>query len=221
MSDRRSDLNRVVAGITAALGTVSLAWTFYDYSYGLSDMWNGISQTTLYYTHWANALVILVFGAIAFGSERAARSSMIGHVFVMIAILVMHYWILRGLPDFLRSPFRSKVIHGLLPLLIAVYWLIFVDKKCLNWRDPLKWTALPIAYTVYGLLRGALTGEYAYDVGNVNNLGYRKVLTVIGATFVFAVMLGYLLLGLGKLLSGHSRRDIAHPWPSDSINSQS
>lgn len=191
---------RLLAALVSVLSLVALGGTVYDYSFGFDAVLRGMIDTTLYYTHWATAIVAAVFAAIAFGIHRAGRSRVIGHVIIMMMILLGHYWYFRGLGDFVESPLRSKLVHGVLPVLIATYWLLFTDKCRLTWRNPIEWTAMPLLYTCHAIVRGALTGEYAYDVGDVDALGYAKVLALVGLTIVLSLVAGYLLLGIDRLL---------------------
>lgn len=207
----------IIAGGAAALATVALLGTFYDYSYGLDALLLGFSQTTLYYTHWATGLVMVIFGHAAITGRTPPRA--IGHALITFSILVLHYWFFRGFSDFVTSPWRSKIVHGLIPALICTYWIAFVDKRRLDWLDPIRWTAFALTYTVYALARGALTGEYAYDVGDVSKLGYLKVLALIGGTILFSLVFGYLLVSVTKVQSPVGCDAI--PTPATCVESQS
>jgi hypothetical protein len=57
----------------------------------------------------------------------------------------------------------------------------------------------PLAYAVYSLLHGAVTGFYPYPFINVSNLGYDKV-------FIDMAVLVLVFLGLGLGLIGIDRR---------------
>ena len=162
-------------------------------------------------------MTALVFGCVFVNWSRFSRADVIGHIFVSLTILVAHYWIFAGWENFIHSPLRSKIVHGLLPALVLAFWICFADKRELSWRSPLAWTAFALTYTIYALIRGALTGEYAYDVGNVNHLGYFKVLSLIGLTALLSVFFGYVLLFVSRA-SGSLYESVA---PSEATIDQS
>src|SRR6478735_1097417 len=164
---------RSLATIIALIAWVGLLWTFYDYSMSSGGLLSGLWQVTLYYTHWATFFAAIIFTGIAFNVKGLGRSRLIGNLLIILAILTVMYWGARGVSDFMASPVRSKLIHGLLPPLVILFWVLYVEPLELTWKDPLIWTIFPLVYTLYGLLRGALTGEYPYDLGDVHKHGYR------------------------------------------------
>ena len=83
------------------------------------------------------------------------------------------------------------ILHNLMPLIYVLFWLIFVPKGRLRWKDPLLWLIYPVAYLLYALVRGAMTGLYPYPFIDVGQLGYGHVL--VNAV---ALMLAFLVLGL-------------------------
>ena len=77
-----------------------------------------------------------------------------------------------------------------MPSLYLVYWLAFVPKGTLRYRDAVPWLIYPAIYVILILWRGALIGEYPYPFLNAGGLGYARVaLNIVG--------LGAVFLGLG------------------------
>jgi hypothetical protein len=202
----------VLPGAIAALAWYCLARTFYDYSFGLTALRNGVLDATLYYKHWATLILAVMFSGIALGKRGWSSSRLLGHAVVALAILLAHYWFFEGRRNFLASPLRSKIIHGLLPPLVAFFWFSRTERGKLRAGDPLRWTAFPILYTVYGLGRGAMTGVYPSDVSDVGQLGYPIVLGLVGATTLLSVIFGYSLVWLDRELP---QRDV--PAVRDSL----
>ena len=189
---------RLLALMIFVLASGSFLESAYDLSYGLHDIALGFSRITLFYTHLITLMTALVFAAAFANWSRFSKANVVGHIFVSLAILFAHYWIFAGWENFVGSPWRSKIVHGFIPVLVLVFWICFADKRELTWRSPLAWTAFAITYTIYALIRGAISGEYAYDVGNVDHLGYLKVFGLIGLTTLLSVLLGYALLFLSR-----------------------
>ncbi|MEL6706711.1 MAG: Pr6Pr family membrane protein [Pseudomonadota bacterium] len=191
---------RAAAAAIAVLSWVTLIWTFYDYSWGLQNLTNGLVSTSLYYSHAANLFIAVYFSGVALGRTTWARPRHYGHVLIMIGILFAHYWIFRGSEGFWTSPLRSKFLHGALGPLLVAFYLVLLPKGKMQWRNALTWTIFPILYTLYGMTRGALTGEYPYAVSDVEKHGYPFVLSLIGATTLTAWLAGMAFVALDKAL---------------------
>ena len=119
---------------------------------------------------------------------------------IIIGILFAHYWIFKGSEGFWASPLRSKFLHGALGPLLVAFYLVLLPKGEMQWRNAATWTVFPILYTLYGMTRGALTGEYPYAVSDVGKHGYPFVLSLIAATTLAAWMAGMMLVALDKAL---------------------
>lgn len=95
----------------------------------------------------------------------------------------------------------DEALHSIIPLYFLLYWLIYVPKKTLSFRDVPAWLLYPLVYILYILIRGSLSGLYPYPFVDVNKLGYGQVLqNSVFLTMLFLFLsLGF--VGLGKLLS--------------------
>jgi hypothetical protein len=101
------------------------------------------------------------------------------------------------------------LLHDVVPLLYVAYWLIFVPKGWLRWKDVLYWLPYPMIYFGYSLIRGAITGWYPYPFIDVHSLGYARVLTN-AAMLVFGFLALALLTVAGDRLMGRKR--IGQKW---------
>ena len=211
MGQRVRQSRRLAAAVIAATTGTCLLWTFYDYSYGLTALRKGLVDLSLFYTHGATLFLTLYFGGIALGRNGWARSRLYGHAIIVMEILLAHYWIFEGLTNFIASPLRSKLIHGPVPIMIALFWLAFVRDGRLRWSDPVRWTALPILYTVYGLTRGAITGTYPYTVSDVGRHGYPLVLGLVAATTLAAYLAGCAIVWIDRQLPLRNRAAFNDP----------
>jgi hypothetical protein len=84
------------------------------------------------------------------------------------------------------------VLHKVTPILAALWWLLFMPKGKLGWRDPWLWAIYPAAYLPYALARGLSGDIYAYPFINVDRLGWGQVLVN-----AFAIALGFVAAGFG------------------------
>lgn len=154
-----------------------------------------------YYTDISNLLVALVFSAIAM--IGAARISPRTYGFALVAMLLMTavYWtILGGADAFGTAGLGDTIAHGVVPALTLLYWLVFVPKGALVWRDSLLWPAFPLAYFGYGVERGAATGEHPYFFMDAGRLGYAGVFAYGAGIAVFCVIIGLLVVAADRAL---------------------
>jgi hypothetical protein len=114
-------------------------------------------------------------------------------VFVGIAYNVL----LRGLWPL--SPYRrllNESLHSVLPMLAALYWVLFVPRFHLRLRHCLLWLVYPLAYLGITFWRGSLSDFYPYPFIDVESLGLRQVLVNSALLFGGFVMLLAIFIGI-------------------------
>jgi len=105
-------------------------------------------------------------------------------------ILLRNVWHPEGL-----FKLADELLHVVNPLLFIIYWVAFVPKEGLKYRNVWPWLWYPFVYFIYVLIRGAISGNYPYPFLDVAKLGYPQVLLTavillpifwaVGALFVF------------------------------------
>lgn len=100
----------------------------------------------------------------------------------------------------------DEALHVIIPLLFVILWLLFIPKGSLKWIHPFRWLIYPAIYLVYALLRGALSGFYAYPFINVKESGYNRVLLNSAGLMLVFIITGFLFVGIDKLLSRSSNK---------------
>ena len=99
----------------------------------------------------------------------------------------------------------DELLHSVIPLFFILYWLIFVPKTELYWKNVFPWLVYPFVYLVFILFRGAFSGFYPYPFINVNNLGYNKVFLNSGRLLIVFLTLSLLFVVIGKIISRNPR----------------
>ncbi|MEO7530807.1 MAG: Pr6Pr family membrane protein [Sediminibacterium sp.] len=95
----------------------------------------------------------------------------------------------------------DELLHSVVPFLSIIYWLVFVQKTSLQWKDSFKWQLFPVAYVVFIVVRGLLSGEYPYPFINVTAIGYPQAL-LNGCVLMLVFMgLSLFLIAIGKWIS--------------------
>lgn len=88
----------------------------------------------------------------------------------------------------------DNLLHVAVPVVYTIFWLLFVPKGILKWKDLIPWLIFPCFYLAYSMVRGALTGWYPYPFLNAELLGYSKV--AVNSSFVF---LAFILTSLAMI----------------------
>jgi hypothetical protein len=95
----------------------------------------------------------------------------------------------------------DELLHLVIPLLVLLYWFLFVPKKTLEFKNIFPWLIFPAVYLVYTLIRGAFFSFYPYPFVDVNLLGYNKVLLNSFFMLLAFLFFGTLFIGIGKMKS--------------------
>jgi hypothetical protein len=193
---------RIYATITAALAWFALALQCY-LTVALSiangkTLIAGVIVFVSYFTILTNLLVavVLSFSLWAPGTRWGAWFSRptvqsgtavyIAIVGIVYSLLLRHIWDPQG-----WQKLADVLLHDLIPLLYVAYWVVFVPKNSLRWKDALWWLTYPAAYFAYTLRRGAASGWYPYSFLDAQALGYSRV-----AANAVMLLAAFLLTGL-------------------------
>jgi hypothetical protein len=104
-------------------------------------------------------------------------------------LLLRHLWTPSGYRALL-----NECLHTVLPLLSALYWLVFVPRFHLTLRKCLLWLIYPLCYLAVTLLRGSFSDFYPYPFIDVSELGYPHVffnaaMLVFGFVILMAIFI--------------------------------
>lgn len=117
-------------------------------------------------------------------------------------LILRHLWNPQGLQRLV-----DELLHTVIPIFFIIYWLNFVRKDQLKWKDVWPWLIYPFVYLLYTLARGALTGQYPYPFIDVKQHGYASVLTNSVVLFIAFIVLSLAFLAIAKLM-GRNRHSI-------------
>ena len=120
-------------------------------------------------------------------------------VLAIILVGVVYALLLKGTVQLTGSAILADfLLHVIVPVAAAAYWLAFSPKFGLRWRDPLLWSLYPLAYFAYALVRGSIDGRYPYPFMNLDQLGLaRTLLNALGIAIGF-VLTGWLMVAIGR-----------------------
>lgn len=126
------------------------------------DFWAALRRAASYFTVLTNALVAIAFLLIATG--RQASSAWLAGVVLWIELVAGIYHIVlanQWAPEGLAW-WSDQGLHTLVPLLVAVWWLVCMPPWTPNALVVVKWMSWPLAYTAIAIVRGSLTGFWPY-----------------------------------------------------------
>lgn len=175
-----------------------------------------------YFTILTNIMVALSYTVVWLNPARAPlhfmlRSSSLTAVTVYIAMVgVIYNTVLRSLYE-LRglALIVDRALHSVLPASLLLFWLVFVPKAGLTWGHAFRWLWYPVAYIMYVILLGALTGFYPYPFANADRLGYPTAL--LNGLWITGAFLGMSLLFIA-VARGMSKKRQSGILPDDFLS---
>lgn len=147
-----------------------------------------------FFTITTNLFLAAVFTGVAVEREGFSAPRLLGGVLLAILLVGIVYWALLfpRIPPKPGTEVGNALVHAVTPLLALGYWVGFARRGELKLTDALPWAVYPLVYLGYGLVRGAVTGRYAYFFIDAGRLGYPA--TMLNALMITAA---FCLAGLG------------------------
>jgi hypothetical protein len=169
-----------------------------------------------FFTIETNIIVALVLTcslrerAHPFFTNPSVKAALVVYIIIVGAVysyLLSHLYTLQG-----WQVFTNALLHDVIPILYPLYWLLFMEKGFLQWRDPLRWLIFPLAFFIYSMVRGELFGVYPYPFIDVAMIGY--VAVACNAAFLAAAFLalGIILTALDRALAGRRQPAVQPSW---------
>jgi hypothetical protein len=159
-----------------------------------------IIKFTSYFTILTSILVAICFTCVAlqpnkkwgkFFSRPQVASAITVYIFVVGLVyntVLRWQWSPQGLQLVV-----DDLLHVITPVWFLVYWILFVPKASLQYKDVWAWLIYPLVYCFYILVRGAITNMYPYFFVDATQYSY-------GQVFLNIAVLVLVFLGLSLLL---------------------
>ncbi|WP_214225668.1 Pr6Pr family membrane protein [Pedobacter sp. B4-66] len=152
-----------------------------------------------FFTVLTNIIVAVCFTALLFKKEwgsfftkpatLTATAVYITVVAIIYNLILRFTWEPKGLQMVV-----DELLHAIVPLIFVVYWLMYVPKNTLKWRDTFSWLIYPFIYLMFILFRGSVSGFYPYPFVDVAKYGYETVF--VNCFYVMLVFLGLSFLSV-------------------------
>src|SRR5665213_207478 len=127
---------------------------------------------------------------------QSATAVYIAVVGITYSLLLRHLWNPQG-----AQKIADVLLHDAVPLTYVIFWLVFVPKAALQWIHAVQWLAYPVAYMVYTLIHGLLSGWYPYYFIDVGALGLPRALGNAAGMLVFFFGMALLVVANGRWLA--------------------
>jgi len=128
------------------------------------------------------------FSSPVVASGTALYIVMVGTVYFL---MLRHLWDPEGF-----QKIADVILHGVVPVMYVAYWILFVPKAALRWKDTLSWSIYPLIYLAWILIRGAISGRYPYPFVDAAQLGYSRVLLNAAMLFASFLVAGLAVVGV-------------------------
>ncbi len=166
-----------------------------------------------FFTILTNIIVAITFSSFCFQKNSVSKnffsqSKVLTAVTVYITIVGLVYnlilrftWQPKGLQMLV-----DELLHTVIPIYFIIFWLIFVPKGSLGWKNVFPWLLYPFMYLVYIMIWGHFSTQYPYPFINVMELGYERVLINSVLLFITFLIMSFLFVGIGKLMNFNSKK---------------
>jgi cytochrome bd-type quinol oxidase subunit 2 len=201
MDKARKALLLVIAGICAPVMALQL-WLSLTRDLDHSPLWRLIDFFS-YFTNTTGLFVTAVaIAALARPAAKLAQPGAVTAAAIYLAVVCVTYeTLLRAHFHGVRF-FTNIALHEVLPVLVALLWLLFTPKRDLRWTEPLRWLIYPAVYMIWILVRGAGMHRYPYFFADVDKLGYPRALVTAAWFLATFYVLGLAAVACGRLRMG-------------------
>jgi len=160
-----------------------------------------------YFTNLGNliAIVVLVIGAIRLlrgtpstrGWEIVRFCNTVNMVFIGLVFNIL----LAGADVGDVIPWVNVIVHILMPVIVLIDWIILPPAVRFRIITLLVGLIFPVVYSLYSIIRGAITKFYPYPFYNPNAVGGAGGVTL----YLVALIIGLAVLSLLVLLIARAR----------------
>lgn len=158
-----------------------------------------------FFTILSNILTAVCTTAALFkpGANFFTKQGMLAATAVYISIVgIVYNLVLRNIWNPVgMQKLVDELLHVAVPVLYVAWWIIFVPKEALKWKNAFTWLLYPLIYCIFILLRGIPSHYYPYPFMDVNAHGYPQV--AVNCAFVCGAFLAvsFLFIAFGKIRS--------------------
>lgn len=166
-----------------------------------------------YFTHLSNLGLLLVYLANLTGWRWLGwfRKPQVMAAIGAYILLVMIYYHFMLAPYFTfegAMQVATILLHYVAPVFYLGWWAAFAPHPRLRYADVPAMLVIGLCYLAWVLVRGAVVGEYPYEIVDVGKHGYGAVAIGAGTLLAAVVVFSLVMVTVDRLL-GRRRRGVA------------
>ena len=125
----------------------------------------------------------------------------------MISVTGIVYWLLlAGEPTTGLDWVANMLVHTVVPVAAVGSWLLVGPHGRFRWGLLPLMLLIPVAWLVFAMMRGAISGYYPYFFIDVTEVGYAMASLSILGVVAFALIVACAYVGLDKVMCAARRR---------------
>jgi len=218
---------RLCFGATFAIAAFSLGLQFVQDWLGVWDdpgtvkpshavrVWRFFS----YFTTQANLLVVATSLSLARRPDRDGSVWRVARLNALAGITItalVHWFLLHPLDHFRGLLWASDtLVHIIVPVLVVLGWLIFGPRRRISLRVVMLGLIWPLAWLLYTLIVGGMTGWYPYFFLDLGETGSGGVALYCVAILILLFVVSCLFWIGDRWLPGRQRGQVA--WDEEPI----
>lgn len=158
-----------------------------------------------FFTHLTNLGLVLVYVAVLSGwrwlgwfAKPRTQAAMGGYI---LLVMIYYHLALAGRYELTGGLLvASYILHYVAPLTYLAWWALRSPHGSLRWGDLPAMLVPGLAYIAWALGRGAVLGEYPYDILDVGKVGWLAVAIGIVALIAAVSVFCLILIGVDKVI---------------------
>jgi hypothetical protein len=184
-----SSAARIAAALIAVLAWTGLALLLMRrLARGDIGLARALWANARFFTDVGNLLVALEFTALAL-APRLVTARVFGMALSsMLMAAIVFYGLLDGWAALAYGGPGGVIAHAIVPAAVLLYWLAFPPAGPMRTRDIALWASFPLAYCAYAITRGLSDGRYPYYFLDVNRLGAKVAIYIVGILLLFCII---------------------------------
>ena len=177
---------------------------------GKDQVWERFFDWISYFTILSNIVVAVVLTLLIAKPELFTQKNSAGNwwralrldsVIMILITGVVYNMLLSSGPKEGWDNISNSLQHNINPLITAAVFFVAGPRGLLSLSTIARSMALPIAWAVLVLIRGAVINAYPYFFLNISDLGLVSVVLFILQILVFALVIAFALWGYDRLIS--------------------
>lgn len=171
---------------------------------GVAGVLPRLADTASYFTIWSNVVVAVTMTLLARRRVRESavlRTLRLDSVLMITITAIVYAVLLAPITEVVGwSRLTDPILHQVTPIVTVLVWLVFGPRGWITWRTVLAAMVIPVAWIVWIMVRGGITGTYPYGFVNVAEHGVGPVAGTLAGILGFGLAVTAVFWGVDAAL---------------------